>query len=173
MLTRNFINSEQTFMYSSIFFCFVFIILGVKKKISESAITKQGLSVDAQSKASPSTPRGSHVVPLSSSTAQLPEPSPAVPASHVLPPSPPPQPQPHTNSHPGSPFLSLPPSLLCPLQGHQVMRQGLQTELLSRSLHLWRVLICSFVSSSPNPTPYIYHTKSTNEFCSQHHYHRW
>lgn len=167
MLTWNFINSQQTFMYISIFFV-VFIILGVKKKISNSTITKQ---------ACPWTHNLRHHhpnwFPLSSSPA--PRTSPAVPAEHGLLPLPPPQHQPpHTSSHPGSPFLSLPISLLCPLQRTpSTEARALQTELLTRFLHLWHMFICSFMS----PLPPLLHTYTTQNpqthSVPSMHCHRW
>lgn len=148
MLTWNFINSQQTFMYISIFFV-VFIILGVKKKISNSTITKQ---------ACPWTHNLRHHhptwFPLSSSPA--PRTSPAVPAEHGLLPLPPPQHQPPTQAaileaH-SSPCLS-PSYVHC--KGHRVLRQG------PFKLSFWQGSctcdMCSFVHSCPLSHPYSIH----------------
>lgn len=150
MLTWNFVNSEQTVMYISIVF-FVFIILGVKKKISKSAITKQGLSVDAQSKASPS-----RLVPseLQHSSASRTFPSHASIRTCITTITTTPAPTPHTSSHPGSPFLPLPPSCVH-YKGHQVLRQGPFT--LSFWSGSYTCDMCSFVHSCPLPHPYSIH----------------
>lgn len=163
MLTWNFINSEQTFMYISIiFFCFYYFRCQKRKSIK----------APSPSKACPWTHNLRHRhptwFPLSSSTAQLLEPSPVMPASeHVLPPLPPPQHQPHTQA-------AILEAHSSPCLTHVSITTD--TKYWGKVSSSWASdqapapVTCSFVHSQPLSHPYSIHIphKSTNTFCSQH-----